>query len=163
MDFGGDLAVLDPSMVFQITNLCGLTGRMKFITVDNVASCWFKEGELLYATIDTRSRRIGEVLVERKMITKKQLDDALEEAKSRRKKTRLGNILIEKGHLDFETLVSAIQDQMKEVVFEVLPWKKGQFVFFSGVQPEDEDILLDVRVDHLILEGLKRMDESIRD
>jgi len=163
MDFGGDLAVLDPSMVFQVTNLCGLTGRMKFITVDNVASCWFKEGDLLYATIDTRRRKIGEVLVEKKMITKQQLDEALEESRSRKKKTRIGNILIEKGHLDFETLVSAIQDQMKEVVYEVLPWKKGQFVFFSGVEPEHEDILLDVRVDHLILEGLKRMDESIRD
>ncbi|MDD3642040.1 MAG: DUF4388 domain-containing protein [Candidatus Krumholzibacteria bacterium] len=163
MDFGGELAVLDPSMVFQITNLCGLTGRMKFITADNVASCWFKEGELLYATIDTRRRKIGEVLVEKKMITGRQLEEALEESRSRTKKTRLGNILIEKGHLDFETLVSAIQDQMKEVVYEVLPWNKGQFVFFSGVEPEQEDILLDVRVDHLILEGLKRMDESIRD
>jgi hypothetical protein len=163
MDLGGDLAVLDPSMVFQITNLCGLTGRMKFITVDNVASCWFKEGELLYATIDTRRKKIGEVLVEKKMITRKQLDEALEESRSRKKKNRIGNILIEKGYLDFETLVSAIQDQMKEVVYEVLPWKKGQFVFFSGVEPEQEDILLDVRVDHLILEGLKRMDESIRD
>lgn len=155
--------MLDPAMVFQVTNLCGLTGRMKFITADNVASCWFKEGELLYATIDTRRKRIGEVLVEKKLITRAQLEEALEEARSRRKKTRIGNILIDKGHLDFETLVGAIQEQMKEVVFEVIPWTRGQFVFFSGEEPEHEDILLDVRVDHLVLEGLKRMDESIRD
>ena len=49
------------------------------------------------------------------------------------------------------------------MVYEVLPWKKGQFVFFSGVEPEHEDILLDIRMDHLILEGLKRIDEAARD
>ena len=161
MDLGGDLAVLEPMMVFQVTGICGLTGRMKFITVDNVASFWVREGGLLYATIDTRRKKIGEFLIERDMITSKQLDEALEEAQKEKK--RIGNVLIDKGHLDRESLEDAIHEQIKEVVYEVLPWKQGQFVFFAGTEPEDEDILLDIRMDHLILEGLRRIDESSRD
>jgi hypothetical protein len=49
---------------------------------------------------------------------------------------------------------------MKEVVYEVLAWRKGQFIFFNDVLPQDEDILLEVKLDHLILEGLKRLDEA---
>ena len=161
MDLGGDLAVLEPMMVFQVTGICGLTGRMKFITEDNVASFWVREGGLLYATIDTRKKKIGEFLIEREMVTGKQLDDALEV--SQKEKKRIGNVLIDKGYLDRDSLEDAIHEQIKEVVYEVLPWKKGQFVFFAGTEPEDEDILLDIRMDHLILEGLRRIDESSRD
>jgi hypothetical protein len=163
MDFGGELSVLDPSMTFQIADLCGLTGKMTFMTVDNVASCWFDEGKLLYATIDTRKKKIGEFLIEKDVISSKQLEEALKESRSSKGKTRIGIVLTERGYLDREKLVSAIQDQIKEVVYEVLFWKDGQFAFFNGVKPEEEDILLDVRTDHLILEGLKRLDESTRD
>jgi hypothetical protein len=162
MDLGGDLSVLEPSMIFQVTGICGLTGKMKLITIDNVASFWFREGGLLFATIDTRRRKIGEFLVDNNFISREQLEEVLEETQKKGRK-RIGNILIDKGYLDFETLEKAIHEQIKEVVYEVLPWKKGQFVFFSEVGPEDEDILLDIRMDHLILEGLKRIDEAARD
>jgi len=162
MDLGGDLSVMDPSMIFQVTGICGLTGKMKLITIDNVASFWFKEGGLLYATIDTRRKKIGEFLIENGIITEEQLDEALEETRKKKSDRRIGNILIERGYLDYDTLENAIHEQIKEVVYEVLPWNKGQFVFFSSVEPEHEDILLDIRMDHLILEGLKRIDEAAR-
>ena len=163
MDLGGDLAVMEPSMIFQVTGICGLTGKMKLITIDNVASFWFREGGLLFATIDTGKKKIGEFLIENSVITESQLDEALEEMREKEGKKRIGNILIDRGYLDYETLEKAIHEQIKEVVYEVLPWKKGQFVFFAGVEPEHEDILLDIRMDHLILEGLKRIDEATRD
>jgi len=163
MDVGGDLMVMEPSMIFQVTGICGLTGKMKLITMDNVASFWFKEGGLLFATIDTGKKKIGEFLIESGMISEKQLDEALSEMQKKYGKKRIGNILIDRGYLDYETLEKAIHAQIKEVVYEVLPWKKGHFVFFSDVEPEHEDILLDIRMDHLILEGLKRIDEAARD
>ena len=163
MDLGGDLAVMDPSMIFQVTGICGLTGKMKFITIDNVASFWFREGGLLYATIDTRRQKLGEFLTENDIISEEQLDEALEEMRKKKGEKRIGNILIDRGYLDYETLEKAIHEQIKEVVYEVLPWTKGQFVFFAAVEPEHEDILLDIRMDHLILEGLKRIDEAARD
>lgn len=163
MDLGGDLAVMDPSMIFQVTGICGLTGKMKLITLDNVASFWFRGGGLLFATIDTGKKKIGEFLTSSGVITEKQLDEALDEIRKKKGKKRIGNILIDRGYLDYETLEKAIHEQIKEVVYEVLPWKKGQFVFFADVEPEHEDILLDIRMDHLILEGLKRIDEAARD
>ena len=160
MDFGGDLSVLEPSMVFQIFGLSRLTGLLRFITPGSVASCYFRDGELLYATMDTRKKKIGMVLIEKKYITEKQLNEALIEFLTKGSNKRVGNILIDKGYLDHKSLESAIQDQMKEVVYEALLLERGQFIFFSGIEPKDEDIFLDVKLDHLILEGLKRLDES---
>ena len=159
MDFSGDLAVLDPAILFQLLNMAGLSGKLKLVATDNLASFYFRDGELRYATIDTRGRKIGDVLVERGLVTRAVLDEALAGRREAGGK-RIGDVLIESGHLEYDALAGAIQEQIKEVVFTVLPWNIGQFAFFNLVEPEDEDILLDIKMDHLILEGLKRLDES---
>ncbi len=56
MDFGGDLALLDPAFVIQIANMARITGELKFVTPENVASFYFKKGELICATIDSRKK-----------------------------------------------------------------------------------------------------------
>jgi hypothetical protein len=160
MDLGGDLSIIEPSVAFQIMSFAGLTGELKFVTTDNVASFYFKEGELIYATIDTRKKKLGRFLIEKGWITEEQLNKVLREYAPREKNDRIGNALIARGYLDYNSLATAIQEQMKEVVYEVLSWRRGQFIFFNAVLPQDEDILLDVKLDHLILEGLKRLDEA---
>lgn len=159
MDFSGDLSVLDPAILFQIINMAGLTGKLKLVATDNLASFYFREGELTYATIDTRRRKIGDVLVERGLVSREVLDDLLAGGRVPEGK-RIGDMLIQSGHLEYDALAGAIQEQIKDVVFTVLPWDVGQFAYFNLVEPEDEDILLDIKMDHLILEGLKRLDES---
>jgi len=160
MDLGGDLSIIEPSVAFQIMSFAGLTGELKLVAVDNVASFYFREGELIYATIDTRKKKLGRFLIEKGWITEEQLTKVLREYRSKEGYDRIGNALIARGYLDYNSLAAAIQEQMKEVVYEVLSWKKGQFIFFQNVLPQDEDILLDVKLDHLILEGLKRLDEA---
>jgi hypothetical protein len=160
MDFAGDLAVLEPSVVFQVMGLSPLTGELKFVTAHNVASFYFREGQLVCAKIDTRKKKLGRFLIEKGRVTEEQLSTVLREYRSSGGSVRIGNLLIAHGYLDYNSLVAAIQEQMKEVVFEVLTWKKGQFTFFNGVVPEDEDILLDVELARLILEGLQRLDEA---
>ncbi len=160
MDLGGNLSVLDPPSIFQLLNMSSMTGELKFVTADSVASFYFKDGELVYATSDSNKKKLGAFLIERGCISEDQLYEALKEYWLNQGSKRIGNIMIEKGFLEKETLVDTIQEQIKEVVYAVLSWEEGQFIFFRGVQPRDEDILLDVKMDHLILEGLKRLDES---
>ncbi|MBD3179097.1 MAG: DUF4388 domain-containing protein [Candidatus Latescibacteria bacterium] len=162
MDFGGELRVIKPVVVCQIAGMAGLTGRIKLITANNGASLYFKEGKLIYATIDTRRKRIGEILVERGMLDEETLRRALNEYSGSESKKRIGDYLIENGELDYKTLVSVIKEQIKNVVYTVLQWENGNFVYFDGIQPEEEDILLDVRIDYLLLEGLKKLDERER-
>jgi hypothetical protein len=160
MDLGGNLSVLDPPSIFQLLNMSAMTGELKFVTADEVASFYFKEGQLIYATKEKQKKKLGRFLIEKGWITEDQLYDALKDFWTNEGSKRIGNIMIEKGYFEKESLVEAIQEQIKEVVYSVLSWQDGQFIFFRGVEPRDEDILLDVKMDHLILEGLKRLDES---
>jgi len=161
MDFGGELSILEPSVAFQIMSFSLLTGELKFMTHDNVASFYFRKGELICATMDTRKKKLGEFLIEKGWLTEEQLGKVLRDFSSKEGRgRRIGHALIARGYLDYNTLVAAIQEQMKEVVYEVLSWRKGQFIFFHDVFPQDEDILLEVKLDNLILEGLKRLDEA---
>ena len=159
MDLGGNLSVLDPPSIFQLLNISAMTGELKFVTADDVASFYFKEGQLIYATMDRQKKKLGKFLIEKGWITEDQLYEALKDFWTNQGNKRIGNIMIEMGFFDKQSLVEAIQEQIKEVVYSVLPWQDGQFIFFRGVEPRDEDILLDVKMDHLILEGLKRLDE----
>jgi len=160
MDFGGDLSILEPAITFQIMNFSLLTGEIKFVTRDNVASFYFRKGELIYATIDTRRKRLGEFLIERGWLKEEQLARVLRDDPPKAGRGRIGRALIERGYIDYNTLAEAVHEQMKEVLYEVLSWRKGQFIFSHDVLPQDEDILLEVKLDHLILEGLKRLDEA---
>ena len=160
MDLGGNLSVLDPPSIFQLLNMSAMTGELKFVTAEDVASFYFKEGQLIYATMDKKKKKLGKFLIEKGWITEDQLYDALKDYWTNQGNKRIGNIMIEMGFFEKESLVEAIQEQIKEVVYSVLSWQEGQFIFFRGVEPRDEDILLDVKMDHLILEGLKRLDES---
>jgi hypothetical protein len=160
MDLGGNLSVLDPPSIFQLLNMSGMTGELKFITAEDVASFYFKKGQLIYATMDKKKKKLGRFLIEKGWITEDQLYEALKDFWTNQGSKRIGNIMIDMGFFNRKSLVEAIQEQIKEVVYSVLSWKDGQFIFFRGVEPRDEDILLDVKMDHLILEGLKRLDES---
>lgn len=162
MDFGGELSVLKPVVVFQIAGMAGLTGRIKLITAENGASLYFKNGKLIYATIDTRKKRVGEILVERGMIDEETLKNALNEYRRSGSDKRIGDYLIENEKLDYDSLAFVIKEQIKTVVYTVLQWDNGDFVYFDGIEPEDEDILLDVRIDYLLLEGLKKLDEKAK-
>jgi len=160
MDFVGDLSVIEPANVLQLCGLSSLSGELRLITLVNSASFYFRDGQLIYAWIESRKRRIGQFLIEKGLITQEQLRDALLAFRDNQGKKRVGEILIEQGYLSRKALVAAIQEQFRESVYQVLSWKRGHFIFSKNVYPEYEDILLDDRMEHLLLEGLRRLDEN---
>lgn len=159
MDLSGNLTIIDPALVLQFINTCQLSGMLKFVTIDNVASFYFREGELIHTNIDTK-KKIGEYLLDKDLITRKQLSSALHAFRHEKGFVRVGEILIERGYISKETLSNVIQEQMREVVFEVLSWKEGGFLFFNDVTPKSQDILIDQQLDYLLLEGFRRLDEQ---
>jgi hypothetical protein len=90
-------------------------------------------------------------------LTQKDLDKIL--VKNRKGK-KLGRLLVEHEVIDEAVLKGAIEEQIKEVVYEVVRWKKGWFQFTADKKPSAQDVFIDIPLDSLILEGLKRLDEE---
>lgn len=157
MDLRGNLAIFGPISVLQLINLEQTSGELTFESAGNTARIYFERGSVTYAEIADRKMKLGEYLLAEGLITREDLDRGLDAQGLRR---RLGAVLVEMGAIDATTLTQAIEEQIKEVVYEVVRWRGGRFRFTNGRKPKSQDVFIDIPLDHLILEGLKRLDEE---
>lgn len=157
MDLRGNSAVFGPISILQLINLSQSTGELVFENGENAARVYFENGSVSYAEIANRRMKLGEHLISQGLITRERLERALAE---KDRATRLGTALVEMGAIDARTLRRAIEEQIKEVVYEIVRWRTGRFRFTKDRRPKAQDVFIDIPLDHLILEGLKRLDEE---
>ena len=117
MDLEGNLSIFEPIAVFQLINLAQATGELSLDVGDNSARVFFDGGSVTYAEISNRKIKLGEYLVRHKLVTQKNLDKVL--VKNRKGK-KIGRLLVENEIIDEKELQSAIGEQIKEVVYEVV-------------------------------------------
>jgi hypothetical protein len=156
-DLEGNLDVFEPISVLQMLNLARASGELSLITRSNSAQVFFDNGNVTFAGLASRPIKLGEYLVKEGLISEETLEEALPKKGIRK---RLGSFLIENGIIEEVHLKQAIEEQIKEVIYEVVRWRKGKFKFRSGLRPKAQDIFIDIPLDHLMLEALKRMDEE---
>lgn len=157
MDLRGTLQAFEPVFVFQLLNLALVTGKLRIKSPNNVASVYFDRGNIRFAEIAARPVKLGEYLVREGYLSEEKLEEALQKQTRR---SKLGKILVRDKILEESALKQAITEQIKEVIFEVVKWNDGTFTFQKDKQPKSEDILIDIPLDRLMLEGLTRWDES---
>jgi len=156
-DLKGNLNVFEPISVLQMINLSQASGELRLIVEDNSARVYFEGGRVRFAGITNRPLKLGELLLKEKRVRESDLERILE---MKRKGKKLGVLLIEEGVITEAEIRTAVEEQIKQVIYEIVRWRDGFFVFSSGKTPRREDILIDIPLDHLILEGLKRADEE---
>lgn len=155
-DLKGSLDVFEPIAVLQFMNLAQSSGRLDLRTRQNRASVYFDRGNVRFAAIADRAQKLGEYLVRTGLVEQSAIDELL------RKRTRkkLGTLLVESGVLSADEVRRAVEEQIKQVIYEIVRWRDGTFLFSEGAVPKKQDILIDIPLDHLMLEGLKRLDEE---
>ena len=163
MILSGKIGPFGVAEVLQFLSHCQVTGQMVIDTGSDQAWVYFHEGKLIYARRRGPSERLGERLLRLGYISESQLLGANLRAGLSRQQQRIGQIFLEAGSVNQQTLQKVVRDQIREIVTQVISFTEGEFRFFAGRLPEDEDILLDVSLDLLLLEGLKKMDELTRD
>ncbi len=156
----GNVADFELNYIFQFLDFASASGEMRIVEEQNSASFFFQNGMLIFGTLRVNQKKIGDLLLESKLITADQLALCLDIHAQHGGRRRLGEILVRKGFLKFESLAGMLKSQAKEAFFTTLSWKKGIFYFYSEHYPSKEEILINERIDHLILEGIVRMDNA---
>lgn len=156
-DLDGNLKVFGPITALQMPNLAQASGRLELQTNSNSASVFFEKGNVTYADMTDQPMKLGEYLLREGVITPSVLEKTLS---LKPKGRRLGQVLLEAGVIGEQDLQTALKEQIKEVIYEVVRWQEGRFVFTAGERPQDTEVLIDSPLDHLMLEGLKRLDEE---
>lgn len=142
----------------QMLYLANATGELRLQCEENSASVFFERGNLTFAGIKNRPVKLGEYLVKKGLVPQAALDDAL--ARRSSSKIRIGALLVEAGHIAESGLRAAVVEQIKDVIFEIVRWQSGTFCFYLDKRPLPAEILIDIPLDHLMLEGVQRLDEE---
>jgi len=151
-DFG--LADILQLIYFQkktgVLTLRGRTDRVRL---------FFYEGDIVSAESRKRieENRIGKILLKKGVIKEDDLRTALEEQKATG--SRIGDILVRRGLIGKEDIRETLISQITETVVQIFSWKEGAYEFQPQPISVSKDIPITLDTQHLLMEGLRMIDE----
>ena len=148
----GQLGPFRAADLLQFLGAAGVTGQLAIEAGPGSARAYFHGGELIYASREGPRERLGDRLLRLGLVSPSQLAGVELRLELPGERRRIGQILLEAGSLDRETLQRVVREQIRESVADILELRRGRFRFHENRLPHGEDILLDVGLD-LLLQG----------
>jgi tetratricopeptide (TPR) repeat protein len=163
MAIEGPLQELSIQDVLQLLDLAHKTGvlTIRSESLDDEAIVHFSKGAIVFAVRRRSTRRLGQLLIRSGKLTQRELDAALD-LQRRDPTRRLAEILLEMGSISEEELERQLRFQMEETIYEVMAWDEGYFRFEERAEIASQRLLARVRVESLLMEGARRIDEWTR-
>ncbi len=158
--FSGDLSRVEVPDLLTFINMGRRTGVLQLVSSGQQTGLYFSAGDPVFATTNTERLRLGEILLRMGKLTAQQLAACVE--KHRATGHRLGQVLVEDKLLSAEELTSLLKVQVSELFFDVFRWRLGQFDFYDDMAPPAGAVMLQMNLQNLIMEGVRRLDERGR-
>jgi hypothetical protein len=134
------------------------TGRLSVADLTNLGYIYVDSGRITFVTLVNRRDRLGDILLKSGKITVEHLTQALRLRELDPDK-KLGEALVEIKAIDRAELEDHLRVQIEEAAYFLFTWRRGNFTFESGLQPEERDFLVSIEPESLLLEGARRSDE----
>jgi hypothetical protein len=146
--------------ILQLISLQRKTGVLTLKSDENVITVSFINGSIVGAsTLNQHTEDyIGLILVKRGELEEEDLNRALR----RQEETlqRLGRILIDTEVSTIQTVRSALQQQVLQIVYRVFRWNDGDYHFSQESDIDyDKELMDPMAADHIIMEGARMTDE----
>lgn len=161
LDLVGDLAVVPPAELLRLLAAREETGLLRIADAELRVELTWRRGRIDFVVAAGLSEdfRLGRFILEAGFLSEEALSDVLQ---SRAVPGRLlGRQLVKMGLLGEDQLREALRRQCSELIFELMRWVRGRFLFDRDRPPLDlaREALLGLDVDSLLLEGARRVDE----
>ncbi len=167
MAFVGCLEDLRLPELLQMLALFRKSGELTLSRGDTTGIFLFNKGKIFHGASGYSAPSLGELLVDRKLITHEALDAAVATQRMAPKRKKLGSILVDMGATTYEALQRALRQQLEEIAQEFLTWDTGYFSFkFADIELESDDEFFDeeakltevINIDPFILDLMNRVD-----
>lgn len=162
MALAGDIQDFDLADIIQMIGRNRKTGKLIISGARNFVTIYFKEGRAVFASPAHQRDYLGNILIRRGVVSRRDVEDALTVQRKLRKagqNVRIGAILAAKGAISRKTLETFISIQIQETVVAALTEKSGRFEFLPEMELDDGDILVTVDPEWMILESTRQLDE----
>jgi len=157
MALKGNIETFYLSSILQLLAQDKKTGILTIAEKGRMVRVYIKNGNIVYAVGTQKEVRLGYLLRTKGIISAEELQKALTLAKQRNEK--LGKILVEKGFISVETLKKFIHQQVRDILYDLFLWKRGDFEYTDQEFSLDQEFVTELNHMEVILEGTRRVDE----
>ena len=158
MALKGNLQDFSTTQLLNLINLARKTGTLAIDTRDAQARLCFKEGKLIYATLDGQGDPLAVVLHRAGKITQDQAR-TIQSKSSAKSDKELGALLINAGYVSQADIVQSIRTYILNNIYPLFTWPEGTFRFESNELPFDDRITIPIDLESVIMEGSRRLKE----
>ena len=167
MAFVGCLEDLRLVELLQILALFRKSGKLTLSRGDMTGVFLFNKGKIFHGANGYSAPSVGELLVDRKLISNEALDAAVATQRMAPHRKKIGSILVDMGATTYEALQRALREQLEEIATEFLAWDSGYFSFkFADVDFDRDNEFFDeeakltevINVDPFILDLMNKVD-----
>lgn len=138
--------------LFRTLIRSGETGIVTLAAAGRNDSIFFLAGRIIYATSSDPDLGLGEILLRKGELSLQQYSDSMDAVTSSR---RVGSVLCDRGYLQPEELIGAIEEQVKEIVLNSVSYRDGSYaVEFTDAFPPGI-ITLPLSTERLMLDGVR--------
>lgn len=154
----GDLARIQLPDLLSFLGMIRGTGKLLVRNGGMERSIHWKEGEIVFASSNSLEHSLGMFLLRNGKITQQQYDESKRRVTAQ---TRHGKLLVQMGAISPKDLWWGVKNQALEIIYSLFAWKEGTF-FFGDSTDElvNERIVLSINTSSVIMEGIRRLDES---
>ena len=153
-EYRGDLAVTPLPEILATIERYRVPGALSVSRGEANRRIYIDHGHVIFATSDEPEVRLGTYLIRQGTLPADAVHSA--EARLGGNGLRLGQILLRLELVDQPTLEAAIADQVREILWGAFDWDTGDVVFEIGAAPADEPVRIDLPIDEVIVEGIRR-------
>lgn len=157
MSLTGSLATMELSELLQWISLGRKTGCLAFIRGKVKNGIYFQDGRIISSRSNEPTRQLGHFLLFQGKLSEADLKRALDE--QRRTKKLLGRILVEGGRVSQAEVENALIHRTEEVIYDLFLWDEGQFHFTRDGYRIEDLILINLDINAILFEGVRRKDE----
>jgi len=156
----GDLAKIQLPDVLSFVSMIRESGKLVVRRGELERGIHWKEGEIVFASSNSHEHSLGQFLLRNGKITLEQYEE------SKRRVTpqvRHGKLLVQMGAISPKDLWWGVKNQVLEIIYSIIGWKEGEFALYDKSEElAQERIVLQINTSSVIMEGIRRLDETAR-
>jgi len=134
------------------------TGTLCLKGASFLKKIFFQNGTVIGSSSNEPREFLGQFLLSEGLITEQQLKDAFDLQAST--KVMLGRILVKKGLLSETKVQEILRLKAEETIYSLFLWTEAEFEFLEDELPPGDPVVIDIRVEDVLMEGLRRYDSS---
>ncbi len=157
MSISGNLKTMPFPDLLQWVSQSRKTGTLAVDGPSFKKKLYFREGRVVASASDNPREFLGYYLVGWDFVAEEELQELLD--MQERHGALLGELLVIIGRLSREELAEVLRVKTEASIFDMFLWGEGEFRFLEAILPTKKFDPLNIAVEHLILEGVRRLDE----